>query len=114
MAVEDLMLRPLVRPLIGGAGGVRVRGRTVAGAREWYVLEDHRPVTSGSGTAGSQDLGSVAAVGRRMGFGFSEFPARPAVVSVTSLFEAGTEAGTGRRAQAGGFDPECRDDRDER
>jgi hypothetical protein len=90
MAVEDLLLRPLAAPLIGGSGGVRVRGRTAEGAREWYVLEDHRPVVAGSGCADGEHWGDVAAVDRRLGFGFSEFPARPAVVSVTSLFEAGT------------------------
>jgi hypothetical protein len=87
MALEDMLLRPLTAPLIGSARGIRVRGRTAAGAREWYVLEGHRPITSGTGAAGALDLGSVTVVDRRMGFGFSEFPVRPALVTVSSLFE---------------------------
>lgn len=66
--------------------GVRTRGRTAAGAREWYGIEDYRPLAGGAGRADDADLGALAMVGGRMGFGFSEFPARPAVVAVTSLF----------------------------
>lgn len=89
LTVEHLALRPLLRPLLGGAGAaraVRTRGRTADGVREWYGIRDYRPLAGGSATVGGADLGPLAVVGRRMGFGFSEFPARPAVVAVTSLF----------------------------
>jgi hypothetical protein len=66
--------------------GVRTRGRKAARAREWYGTEDYRPLAGGAARVDGAGLGALAKLGRRMDFGFSEFPARPAVVAVTSLF----------------------------
>lgn len=86
ITVEDLLLRPLVAPLIGGGGGIRARGRTRTGAREWYAIHAYRTARARA-TLDGADLGP-AVPARASGFGFSEFPPDPAAVRVTSLIEA--------------------------
>ena len=86
IAVEDAVLRPLVAPWIG-APGIRTRGVTAAGVREWYAIHDLRPIAVARAWVDGQDLGPTARAGPA-GFGFSEFPERPALVGVTALFEA--------------------------
>jgi hypothetical protein len=86
IAVEDALLRPLIAPWIG-ARGVRTRGVTSAGTREWYAIHDLRPVVRGRATVDGHDLGPVTRA-REAGFGFSEFPGRAALVRVTALFES--------------------------
>jgi hypothetical protein len=85
IAVEDALLRPLVAPWIGGIG-VRTRGLTNAGVREWYAIHDLRPIVVAQAWVDGQDLGHPARA-RRAGFGFSEFPEHPVLVRVTALFE---------------------------
>ena len=83
---EDRVLRPLVRPLFA-ASGVRSTGVTLAGTREWYAIHDYRTAEATASIGGS-DLGQPAPCGPAR-FGFSEFPAVPALVRVTSIFELG-------------------------
>jgi hypothetical protein len=82
---EDTVARPLVSPLLGGAG-VRSRGTTRAGARERYVPHDLRPVASAHAVVDGSPCGALVPLAPS-GFGFSEFPARPAHVSVTAIFD---------------------------
>jgi len=86
IAIEDQVARPLVAPLLGGGSGIRARGRTRAGSREWYAIHAFRPATARASIAGV-DLGE-AVPAPACGFGFSEFPPMPAAVRVTSLIEA--------------------------
>lgn len=83
IAIEDSVLRPIVSSRFA-AGDVRARGTTRSGARECYGIHDFRPAQV-SATLEGIDLGSVAAC-PPAGFGFSEFPSRPALVRVTSRF----------------------------
>ena len=94
ISVEDRVLRPLVRPLFA-ATGVRTTGVTLAGAREWYAIHDLREADAEASIDGV-DLGAPAAC-PPAGFGFSEFPAQPAIVRVTSMFaEAAARPATER------------------
>ena len=86
ITVEDAVLRPLVAPWIG-APGVRTRGVTAAGVREWYAIHDLRPIAVSRAWVDGEDLGTTVRA-RPAGFGFSEFPDRAALVRVTALFEA--------------------------
>jgi len=86
IAIEDRVARPLVAPLLGGGTGIRARGRTRAGSREWYAIHAFRLATARAAIAGV-DLGE-AVPAPACGFGFSEFPPMPAAVRVTSLIEA--------------------------
>lgn len=86
IAVEDTLLRPLVAPWIG-APGVRTRGVTASGAREWYAIHDLRSIAVSRAWVDGEDLGPTVRAGPA-GFGFSEFPEHPALVRVTALFEA--------------------------
>jgi hypothetical protein len=94
IAVEDRVARPLVQPLFA-AKGVRTTGVTLAGAREWYAIHDLREADAEASIDGV-DLGAPAAC-PPAGFGFSEFPAKPAIVRVTSMFD---EAAARRAATA--------------
>jgi len=86
ISFEDRLLRPIVRPLFA-AGGVRSTGVTLAGTREWYAIHDFRAAEA-SASIGGSDLGHPAPCGPAR-FGFSEFPAVPALVRVTAIFEPG-------------------------
>lgn len=86
IAIEDQLARPLVARLIGGGTGIRARGRTRAGSREWYAIHAFRLATARAAIAGV-DLGEAVSA-PACGFGFSEFPPMPAAVRVTSLIEA--------------------------
>ena len=85
IAVEDAELRPLVAPWIG-APGVRTRGVTAEGVREWYAIHDLRPIVVSRAWVDGEDLGPTVRADPA-GFGFSEFPERPALVRITALFE---------------------------
>ena len=82
--IEDRIARVLPTSTLGT--GVRVRGVTRAGARERYVALDLRRVVARASVDGS-DLGEASKRDRTTGFGFSEFPASPCLVRVTSLFD---------------------------
>ena len=83
IAAEDRVLRPLVQPLFA-ARGVRTTGVTLAGTREWYAIHDLRDADAQASIDGV-DLGAPATCPPAW-FGFSEFPAQPAIVRVTSMF----------------------------
>lgn len=83
IALEDVVFRPLVAPLLGGGATIRARGRTRAGAREWYAIHAFRSAKARAWLDGV-DLGEAVPAGPS-GFGFSEFPPMPAAVRVTSL-----------------------------
>ncbi|HSL10230.1 MAG TPA: hypothetical protein VLA82_02810 [Actinomycetota bacterium] len=85
ITIEDTVLRPLVSPLFA-ASDVRVRGRTRNGAREWYAIHDVLPADATATIAG-EDLGDPSLAPAPAGFGFSEIPATPSIVRVTSLIE---------------------------
>ena len=86
--VEDAVLRPLVgRFVIGGAEGVRMRGTTPSGAREWYRIDGYRPVVAATGAVRGDDLGGLSSMAPDPGFGFSGFPSRPAFVTCSPVLE---------------------------
>ncbi|MET9800195.1 hypothetical protein [Streptomyces sp. NPDC006368] len=64
--------------------GVRTRGRTGPGHREWYGARDLRPVVTARAAFGDADLGVLAPVDPPVGFGFGSVPRRPALVRVTT------------------------------
>ena len=86
--VEDLLARgPLGRALIGGAEGVRMRGTTPSGAREWYRIDGYRPVVAARGALEERDLGVMSTIRPDLGFGFGGFPRRPALVTCSPVLE---------------------------
>jgi hypothetical protein len=85
ITLEDTLARPIVGPLFG-ADRVHARGRTRTGAREWYAIHDFRDARASASVHG-RDPGPVGPCAPA-GFGFSEFPSRPAIVRVTSIIEA--------------------------
>jgi hypothetical protein len=90
IGLEDRLLRPLVRRVFG-AGAVRTVGVTAAGAREGYAIHDYRGARA-VGRIDGVDLGP-ATPGPPARFGFSEAPAKPAVVRVTSMFQPAETTG---------------------
>lgn len=89
MWMEDVLLRPLIGPLLGGSAAIRIRGTTPGGVRERYCIHDIRSAASVRASVEGVDLGPPAPPISPAGFGFSEFPPRPSLVRVTSLFEPG-------------------------
>ena len=86
--IENAILRPLVAGLVlKGASRVRAYGRTPSGVREWYRIDAYRPVVRGSARLDGEDLGEIAPLHPPAGFGFSEFPRRPALVRCSPLLE---------------------------
>ncbi|MBW5426021.1 hypothetical protein GKQ77_31440 [Streptomyces sp. BG9H] len=71
--------------------GVRTRGSTIGGRREWYGARDLRPIPALSATFEGTDLGPVAAVEPPVRFGFSSVPREPALTRVTTLIALGPE-----------------------
>jgi hypothetical protein len=74
---------PLARRLLG----VRAYGVSPTGVAEWYRAGAYRPVVAGKATLAGRDLGAVGPLGPPLGFGFSEPPRRPSMVSVRPLLE---------------------------
>ena len=85
--VEDVLARVLGRFVIGGARGVRLRGVTPGGAREWYRIDGYRPVVTARGSLGGEDLGPLTDLRPDVGFGFSGFPTKPAFVTCSPVLE---------------------------
>lgn len=81
--LEDRVLGPIVRPWLASKGS-RTSGVTRAGVHERYAVHAMRFATATASIDGT-DLGAVRPQ-PPAGFGFSEFPARPAIVRVTSTF----------------------------
>jgi hypothetical protein len=85
--VEDVVGRPLVGLLIGGAAGVRAAGRAPGGQRELYGVDDWRPVAHGRLEVEGVDAGGLTDLRPDLDVGLSAFPTRPAVVHVGTLIE---------------------------
>jgi hypothetical protein len=86
--VEDFLLRRAVgRLLLGGADGVRAFGRTRTGIKEWYRVDSYRPMTAAHAAVDGRDLGAMGPLSPPLGFGFSEFPRRPAIVACSPVLE---------------------------
>jgi hypothetical protein len=86
--VEDFLLRRAIgRLLLGGAEGVRAFGETRSGIKEWYRIDSYRPIVAAHATVDRRDLGALRPLSPPLGFGFSEFPSRPAIVACSPLLE---------------------------
>jgi hypothetical protein len=68
--------------------GVRTRGRTRDGRRQWYAAQDLHPIIAADGTLSGRDLGALRAVQPPVGFGFGSVPRRPSLVHLTTMIEA--------------------------
>jgi hypothetical protein len=68
--------------------GVRTRGRTRDGRRQWYGAQDLHPIIAANATLDGRGLGALRAVQPPVGFGFGSVPQRPSLVAVTTMIEA--------------------------
>lgn len=87
VAVEDLVARPFVGRIIGGAEGVRAAGTAPGGRREYYGIEDYRTVAEAHLQVRGKDAGGLRNLPADLGIGLSSFPTRPAVVFVATMVE---------------------------
>jgi hypothetical protein len=87
ISVEDLLGRPVVGALIGGARGVRAAGVAPGGQQERYGVDDWRPVVHGSLEIAGEDAGALCSLPPDLGIGLSGFPRRPAIVHVGTMIE---------------------------
>ena len=71
-----------VNPIARSTKGVRTRGRTAAGRREWYCALDMQHVTSVDARFAGTDLGGLRPVDPPVELGFSSVPARTSLVRV--------------------------------
>lgn len=78
------LVDPLAAQLLAG---VRTRGRSRTGARQWYAARDLRRIVALSGSWRGADLGVLAPVVPPVRFGFASAPERPALTSVTTSLE---------------------------
>jgi hypothetical protein len=78
VSLLDLVVRRLLP-------GVRTRGRTRDGRRQWYSAQDLHPIIAASATLDGRDLGALRAVQPPVGFG--SVPARPSLVHLTTMIE---------------------------
>jgi hypothetical protein len=68
--------------------GVRTRGRTRDGRRQWYGAQDLHPIIAANATLCGRDLGALRAVQPPVGFGFGSVPGRPSLVHLTTMIDA--------------------------
>jgi hypothetical protein len=68
--------------------GVRTRGRTRDGRRQWYGAHDLHAIVDAAATLSGRDLGALCAVHPLVGFGFGSVPSRPSLVHLTTTIEA--------------------------
>jgi hypothetical protein len=68
--------------------GVRTRGRTRDGRRQWYGAQDLYPIIAADAALSGRDLGALRAVHPPVGFGFGSVPQRPSLVGLTTMIEA--------------------------
>jgi hypothetical protein len=87
LAVEDRLVAPLGGFLLRGTDGVRLAGTAPGGQREWYGIDDYRPLTRGTLTVDGTDAGALTTLRADLGVGLSAFPSVPALVNVTTLVE---------------------------
>jgi hypothetical protein len=85
--IEDLLFRPLAGRFLRGLDGVHAYGTSASGVKEWYCIDDYRPVVAGAAALDGQDLGDLRPLDPPANFGFSEFPRRPALVRCAPLLE---------------------------
>ncbi|WP_043194514.1 hypothetical protein [Streptomyces sp. NRRL F-2664] len=78
-AVTDVPSRLLV--------GVRTRGSSRPGYRQWYAAGGLWPITTARAAFEGADLGALAPVAPPVRFGFASAPAAPALVRVCSTVE---------------------------
>ena len=70
--------------------GVRTRGQTRDGRRQWYGARDLHEVVAAAATLSGQDLGALRLVHPPVRFGFGSAPTRPSLVHLTTTIEATT------------------------
>jgi hypothetical protein len=68
--------------------GVRTRGRTRDGRRQWYGAHDLHPIVAAEATLAGRDLGGLRPIDPPVGFGFGSAPSRPSLVHLTTTIEA--------------------------
>jgi hypothetical protein len=81
VAVLDLAARWLLP-------GVRTRGRTRDGRRQWYGAQDLHLIIAADAALDGRDLGALGAVQPPVGFSFGSVPGRPSLVHLTTTIEA--------------------------
>jgi hypothetical protein len=69
--------------------GVRTRGRTRDGRRQWYGAQDLHPIIAADAALCGRDLGGLRAVQPPVDFGFGSVPGRPSLIHLTTMIEAG-------------------------
>lgn len=77
--------------------GVRTRGKSRAGARQWYGAHDLRDVIGLRGRWRNADLGVLSPVHPPVRFGFASTPPRPSVTAVTTTLRVPAVATEPRR-----------------
>lgn len=85
IAIEDRLVAPLAGPLLGGGSGVHLTGITPGGRREWFGIDDYRPLAEGALHVGDRDAGAMVALRPGLGVGLSDFPTCPALVYLATL-----------------------------
>jgi hypothetical protein len=78
--------------------GVRTRGRSRDGRRQWYGAQDLHPIVAAEAVLDGRDLGALRAVQPPVGFGFGSVPGRPSLVHLTTMIEAVPPGGGGEAA----------------
>ncbi|MEU2953992.1 hypothetical protein ACIOUE_23520 [Streptomyces xanthochromogenes] len=88
---RPLARRPLWAALADGPSrlmaGVRTRGSSRPGCRQWYAACDLLPIVTARARFDGGDLGPLAPVSPPVRFGFGSAPAAPALVRVVSTVE---------------------------
>ncbi|MFJ7586777.1 hypothetical protein ACIQZO_05135 [Streptomyces sp. NPDC097617] len=88
---RSLARRPGWAALVSGPArllvGVRTRGSSRPGQRQWYAARDLHVITSAAASFEGADLGPLAPVAPPVRFGFASAPATPALVRVVSTVE---------------------------
>lgn len=95
-AITRWVERPIARALMG----VVTYGVSPTGVREWYRADRWAPLRDARAIVAGRDLGAMAPIDPRCGFGFSEPPPRPSWVDVRPLLEYPETTGAGAQAPA--------------
>ena len=86
--IEDAILRKFVGHLVlKGAEGVRLYGKTPSGMREWYLIDEYRPVVEARASVDGRSLGALRPLHPKLRVGLSEFPRQPALVRCSPVLE---------------------------